>query len=206
MDFFVGQAVTLRPGVPKAFANLVGAIGKVAGITEDKRCPVATVTYDDHRILEDVPTAYLIPAPLDKPKRRSPLNLHEPDDKRSEAERQAEMVAWCAGNGYLALETGKARKRINCPDCNGWFYPRGWQGNTPGCPDLFIHGLHWPALMWLGVDVKAGHSAEVQPEQKKLIDHKAIAIVTNLPELRRLINDRETHIFGAKSTQEEVAA
>jgi hypothetical protein len=202
MELFVGQSVTLRPGVPKAFANLVGAIGVVAGITEDKRCPVATVTYDDHRILEDVPTAYLIPAPSDKPKRRSPLNLHEPKDERSEAERQREMVTWLAINGYLVLETGKARRMVKCEDCGNSFYPTGWQGNTPGCPDLFIHGLHWPALMWLGVDVKAGHSAEVRPEQKRLMDQKAICIVTNLPELRRLIADREEHAFGNKPAEE----
>jgi len=202
MEIAIGMAVTLRTGVPKAFANLVGAIGKVARITEDKRCPVATVTYDEHPVLEDIPLAYLVPAPADKPKRRPPLNLHEPKDERSESERQREMVTWLAVNGYLVLETGKARRMVKCQDCGTSFYPTGWQGNTPGCPDLFVHGLHWPALMWLGVDVKAGHNAEIRPEQKRLMDQKAITIVTNLPELRRLIADREEHAFGNKPAEE----
>jgi hypothetical protein len=195
MEITIGMAVTLRTRVPKASANLVGAIGKVVRITEDKRCPVATVTYDEHPVLEDIPTAYLIPVPTKEVKRRPPLNLHAPQDDRSEAERQKEMVAWCQANGYLVLETGKARKMVRCNTCGTVEYPRGWQGNTPGCPDLFVHGLHWPALLWMGVDVKAGAKAEVQPEQKRLVDQNAIAIVTNLPEMVRLLRDREEHIF-----------
>jgi hypothetical protein len=194
--------VILRDGVPSAFKSLVGVVGVVQTITPDKRCPVATITYETEHPLEDIPLAYLVPAPADKPKRRSPLNLHEPADDRSEAERQREMVTWLAVNGYLVLETGKARRMVKCQDCGTSFYPTGWQGNTPGCPDLFVHGLHWPALMWLGVDVKAGRNAEIRPEQKRLMDQKAITIVTNLPELRRLIADREQHAFGNKPAEE----
>ena len=77
--------------------------------------------------------------------------------------------------GYVSLEAGKARKQVDCPKCHHRFFPTGWQGNTPGFPDLTILRRGWPAGGAL-VEMK-GEKTPVEVEQQRLADdgHSVIA-------------------------------
>lgn len=70
----------------------------------------------------------------------------------------------------MALEMGRWRKQLRCPTCGHFFTPRGSNANTPGAPDLLISHVAWPAPLWLGVELKTGPDAEVQPEQRALCE------------------------------------
>ena len=44
--------------------------------------------------------------------------------------------------GYRVFETGKSRSKVRCTKCGSYSYATGWQGNTPGLPDIYIHSKH----------------------------------------------------------------
>ena len=44
--------------------------------------------------------------------------------------------------GYRVFETGKSRSKVRCTKCGTYSYATGWQGNTPGLPDIYIHSKH----------------------------------------------------------------
>ena len=77
--------------------------------------------------------------------------------------------------GYTVIETGKARSKVACPKCRTWHYPVGWQGNTPGCPDLYIHAAHWNTPVAVAVELKTKTGA-VRREQKNMADQKMTVI------------------------------
>lgn len=63
------------------------------------------------------------------------------------------------------METGKTRSAVRCPMCGIRHYPTGWQGNTPGLPDLYVHSSSkcWQSTA-LAVELKAekGKVSDVQ--------------------------------------------
>lgn len=81
--------------------------------------------------------------------------------------------------GYTVIETGKARRKVKCPKCWTWHYPTGWQGNTPGCPDLYIHAQHWTAPIAVAVELKTKKGA-VRTEQKCMAQQKMTVICRDL--------------------------
>jgi len=81
--------------------------------------------------------------------------------------------------GYTVIETGKARSKVACPKCRTWHYPVGWQGNTPGCPDLYIHAPHWKQPVALAVELKTPKGA-VRREQKNMADQNMTVICRDL--------------------------
>ena len=88
--------------------------------------------------------------------------------KISEGAIQAHTRTTLGLMGYLTLETGKARKKVTCEKCRHTFFPTGWQGNTPGFPDLTVLRRGWPAGGAL-VEMK-GETTPVETEQQQLAD------------------------------------
>lgn len=69
--------------------------------------------------------------------------------------------------GYTVMETGKARSKSRCR-CGAWVTAGGWQGNTVGLPDLYIHRPSWGNIA-LPIEMKTP-TGRVRPEQKALAD------------------------------------
>lgn len=69
--------------------------------------------------------------------------------------------------GYTILETGKGRSKQRCKRCGTESYATGWQGNTPGLPDLYIHAPWWRIPFGLGIEMKTATGA-VRKEQANL--------------------------------------
>lgn len=77
--------------------------------------------------------------------------------------------------GYTVIETGKARRKVQCPRCKNMHYPTGWQGNTLGCPDLYIHCPHWKIPVAIAVELKTAKGT-VRAEQKAMANQKMTVI------------------------------
>lgn len=69
--------------------------------------------------------------------------------------------------GYTVMETGKTRTKSRCR-CGAWVTAGGWQGNTVGLPDLYIHRVSWGVIA-LPIEMKTP-TGRVRPEQKALAD------------------------------------
>lgn len=107
-----------------------------------------------------------------------------------EADLQSTVIEGLQANGYEVMETGKARARVQCPECSRAFYPTGWQGNTPGVTDLFIRGKHWPVGIWLAVELK-GSSTPVTEAQQALSDRGGSHICWSWDEVWQTVKQTE---------------
>lgn len=109
----------------------------------------------------------------------------------SESNVQAAIVEVLAAVGFESLEIGASRRATTCPHCGKRFHPSGWQGNTPGTPDLFV-GLAqagaFPVCTWAGLELKKSPTAPVRPEQLELFQRGRVALVTSP---RQAIEDME---------------
>jgi hypothetical protein len=181
-----GSAATVRVPPRAGLAHLAGATCSVVSIRAEivggRSVIFATIHADDGTeegiVVPDVPASYLAPT-LPK-RRRSPLNLHAPKDTRSEAERQAEGVAWLRAHGYTVIELGKGRKGVRCRDCGTFAVPTGWQGNDPGAPDTVVTRDSWPASCALLLEWKDGEKGARTKEQAELEAAGRIAVVWDL--------------------------
>lgn len=104
--------------------------------------------------------------------------------------------------GYTVIETGKARRKTQCAKCKSWNYPTGWQGNTPGCPDLYIHAPHWSMPIAIGVELKTTKGA-VRSEQKNMADFKMTVICRSLESVVEIVMEYEDK-FGSPSQVERL--
>jgi hypothetical protein len=95
-----------------------------------------------------------------------------------EADIQKAIVDALGLVGFECLEVGKVRRAVVCPDCGGKHFPTGWQGNTPGTPDLMV-GLAsgFPLCTWVGLELKRPTHAKTRPEQLELWQRGRTAIV-----------------------------
>lgn len=89
--------------------------------------------------------------------------------KVAEKDLQAQVVAALQGRGYEVLEVGKSRAGVKCSQCGTFTVATGWQGNTPGTPDLQIRGAAWPVGVWLDVEMK-GSGTPISDDQQRLCD------------------------------------
>jgi hypothetical protein len=71
--------------------------------------------------------------------------------------------------GYTVMETGKARGKSKCRSCGSLQYATGWQGNTPGLPDIYIHSSRWGKGIALAIELKTtiGKVRDTQLELEK---------------------------------------
>jgi hypothetical protein len=108
----------------------------------------------------------------------------------TEAQLQTLVRNTLAVLGYTVIETGKARRKVQCPRCKGWHYPTGWQGNTPGCPDLYVHAQHWRVPVAVGIELKTTKGA-VRREQKNMAGQNMTAICRDLESVVEVLRDYE---------------
>jgi hypothetical protein len=181
-----GSAATVRVAPHRSLSRLVGRPCAVVSVSDEKvggrAVRFATIHVDDGSetgtLVRDVPAGYL--APATPKRRRSPLNLHAPKDTRSEAERQAEGVAWLRAHGYTVLEVGKGRKGVTCRSCGAFSFPTGWQGNDPGVSDTLITRDSWPLGCALMLEWKDGEKGQRTKEQAALEAAGRIWVVWDL--------------------------
>lgn len=75
--------------------------------------------------------------------------------RQSEASLQRQIRELLTALGYTVMETGKGRSRVTCATCGARSYATGWQGNTPGLPDLYIHRREWANPVAVALELKA---------------------------------------------------
>jgi hypothetical protein len=91
------------------------------------------------------------------------------------------------------METGKSRSAVRCPHCNGRHYATGWQGNTVGLPDIYIHRGGWPAGTALALELKTPKGA-VRPEQQQLAEAGCSIIALTFSDALRCVRTFEEHL------------
>ena len=86
---------------------------------------------------------------------------------KPEAALQKQVIDTLMVLGYKVFETGKTRTKVRCTKCGAYSYATGYQGNTPGLPDLYIHTSHhlWGSKA-VAIELKAakGKASEIQQE------------------------------------------
>jgi hypothetical protein len=83
--------------------------------------------------------------------------------------------------GYTVIEIGKSRSKVVCPNCKTWHHSRGWQGNTVGAPDLYIHKPEWGPVA-IGIELKT-KTGGVRKEQEDLANKNLTVICRTLEEV-----------------------
>ena len=107
-----------------------------------------------------------------------------------EATLQAHITSILRTLGYIVMETGKSRSAVRCPHCNVRHYATGWQGNTVGLPDLYIHREGWPSGTALAMELKTP-TGIVRPEQQALADAGCTVIVRTFSDALRWVRSFE---------------
>lgn len=82
--------------------------------------------------------------------------------------------------GYTVMETGKGRSKTRCR-CGAWVTASGWQGNTVGLPDLYIHRPSWGVIA-LPIEMKTP-TGQVRPAQKALADAGVTTICRSIDDV-----------------------
>ena len=86
---------------------------------------------------------------------------------KPEAALQKQVIDTLMVLGYKVFETGKTRTKVRCTKCGAYSYATGYQGNTPGLQDLYIHSSHhlWGSKA-VAIELKAakGKASEIQQE------------------------------------------
>lgn len=92
--------------------------------------------------------------------------------------------------GYTVIEIGRTRRMVPCKRCGASTPAIGWQGNTPGAPDLMVTSTRWSGD-WVGIEVKRPGGA-VRPEQQRLVDAGTVVIVRSVRDALGVIVEAET--------------
>jgi hypothetical protein len=95
--------------------------------------------------------------------------------KVSEATLQHQVVYLLRTLGYTIMESGKGRSKQRCAKCGHSSYATGWQGNTVGLPDLYIHSIKWPRGVALAIEMKT-QTGSVRKEQQELAEKGLVFI------------------------------
>ena len=115
----------------------------------------------------------------------------------SEKQLQTQVVYLLKLLGYTVMETGKSRSKQKCKACGAMSYATGWQGNTAGLPDLYIHSSKWPTALAVAIELKT-QTGTVRKEQQELYEKglssicRSITCVLNaLLRIETLLNNSE---------------
>jgi len=102
------------------------------------------------------------------------------------------------------METGKSRSRVKCGSCGASSFATGWQGNTPGLPDIYVHrrGLGLPVAVALELKAKSGKPTETQ---KWLADNNLTRIVRTVREAMDTLLEVET-MLGNKHQSSRIVS
>lgn len=85
--------------------------------------------------------------------------------RKPESAVQREIRAVLTLLGYTVMETGKGRSRVSCTSCGAKSYATGWQGNTPGLPDLYVHRKGWGHPVAVALELKAEDGKPTETQQ-----------------------------------------
>jgi hypothetical protein len=93
--------------------------------------------------------------------------------------------------GYKVFETGKSRSKVRCTKCGTYSYATGWQGNTPGLPDIYIHSKHrtWNSQA-IAIELKT-QKGVVSQVQKEIADAGYTTICRTLEEVLDIVMTKE---------------
>ena len=93
--------------------------------------------------------------------------------------------------GYRVFETGKSRSKVRCTKCGTYSYATGWQGNTPGLPDIYIHSKHraWNSTA-LAIELKT-EKGVVSQIQKDIADAGYTTICRSIGEVIDVVLTKE---------------
>lgn len=100
---------------------------------------------------------------------------------RAEATLQQQVVHLLTTCGYTVMEIGKSRGKTRCVKCGNWSYSTGWQGNTVGAPDLYIHHKQW-SFCSIGIELKTEKGA-VRKEQQQFSEQQLIVICRSIEDV-----------------------
>lgn len=92
--------------------------------------------------------------------------------------------------GYTVFESGKARSKVMCPTCKTRHYATGWQGNSVGLPDLYVHNSKWKIPVGVGIELKTT-KGKVQIEQQLFADMNVTKVCRSLDEVLNAIHTIE---------------
>lgn len=109
---------------------------------------------------------------------------------KPEAALQKAIVTCIATLGYVVMESGKSRSKVTCRACGAQTYATGWQGNTPGLPDLYVHHPDWFGMA-VGLELK-GPKTVVTAVQQSLADNNITTIVRTVAEALHAVRRAES--------------
>jgi hypothetical protein len=98
-----------------------------------------------------------------------------------EATLQQQVKTVLTACGYTVIEIGKSRGKSRCRNCGVYSYATGWQGNSVGAPDIYVHHKDWKHVA-LGIELKTEKGA-VRKEQQVLADNKITVICRSIDEV-----------------------
>ena len=100
---------------------------------------------------------------------------------RAEATLQQQVVHLLTTCGYTVMEIGKSRGKTRCTKCGNWSYSTGWQGNTVGAPDLYVHHKQWNFCS-VGIELKT-EKGLVRKEQQDFSDKHLVVICRSVEDV-----------------------
>lgn len=111
----------------------------------------------------------------------------------SEKDLQKQVITMLMNLGYHVLETGKARSLQKCKSCGSKQYATGWQGNSPGLPDLYVHSKHWERGIAIAIELKT-EKGSVRDTQKVINELGYTYICRSMGAVLRAILSIEMHM------------
>lgn len=115
---------------------------------------------------------------------------------------QAQVVSCLTVLGYTVFETGKARGKTKCSACGVYSYATGWQGNTIGVPDLYVHNAQWKTPIGVGIELKT-KTGSVRKEQAHYANLNVTVICRTLIEVINAIAEIES-VIGNDTTKDRI--
>lgn len=117
-----------------------------------------------------------------------------------EAHLQREIRATLCLLGYTVMETGKSRSRVTCAKCGASNYATGWQGNTPGLPDIYVHRPGWGRPLAVALELKALHGKPTETQQW-LADNRMTTIVRSMEDALHVLRDVEAMLWNTEQVK-----
>lgn len=101
--------------------------------------------------------------------------------RSNEAVFQQQVKTLLTACGYIVIEVGKSRGKTRCPICKSYHHSTGWQGNTVGAPDIYVHKKEWQGIA-VGIELKTEKGA-VRKEQQEFADKEITTICRTLEDV-----------------------
>jgi len=122
--------------------------------------------------------------------------------QNKEAVLQQQVRTLLSACGYVVIEVGKSRGKTRCPTCKTYHYSTGWQGNTIGAPDIYIHRKEWDGLA-VGIELKT-EKGTVRKEQKILAEERLTTICRSLEDVINVVKQID-HRMNVESKLEKIS-